>query len=94
MRCKNETTAPSSAALEQFPAPEDVPFYPCIDNYMIAYLNQPAVQSALHVQPTDWYMYGRILYLNETALVMPLYQQFQQETDWVCAALRVAATAA
>lgn len=65
-----------------FPTSANVTFYPCIDNYMTVYLNQPSVQQALHVNPTTWDMYGAITYLNESALIMPLYQRFISETDW------------
>ena len=69
-------------ARNNFPTAMNVTFYPCIDNFMTSYLNQPSVQQALHVKPTTWDMYGKILYLNESALVMPLYQRFISETDW------------
>merc|ERR1719282_1157311 len=68
--------------MNNFPTASNVTFYPCIDNYMTVYLNQPAVQQALHVNPTTWDMYGHIRYLNESALVMPLYQRFIAETNW------------
>lgn len=65
-----------------FPTSANVTFYPCIDNYMTVYLNQPDVQQAIHANPTTWDMYGQIWYRNESALIMPLYQRFLAETNW------------
>ena len=50
---------------------------------MQAYLNQPAVQAAIHVRPTNWYWLGDIEYLNEYKYsVVPLWQRFIAQTNW------------
>lgn len=64
-------------------ASSGVTFYPCIDNYMQDYLNQPEVQEAIHVMPTEWVYEGGIVYLNEyVQSVIPLWQRFITDTDW------------
>lgn len=63
--------------------PDNTTFYPCIDDYMTSYLNQPSVQSAIHVNPTNWQYIGKIEYLFEYKFsVVPLWQRFISETDW------------
>ena len=63
--------------------PDNTTFYPCIDNYMTSYLNQASVQSALHVQPTNWNWLGKIAYIHEYKYsVVPLWQRFINETNW------------
>jgi len=49
---------------------------------MTVYLNQPSVQSAIHARPTNWQWVGNIIYRNETANMIPLWQRFINETNW------------
>jgi len=64
--------------------PDNTTFYPCIDDYMTSYLNQPSVQQAIHVNPTAWsYISDQMVYLREFKYsVVPLWQRFIDETDW------------
>jgi len=52
---------------------------PCIDNHIISYMNQPAVQQALHAHPRTWSECSNSVHYNFTDLeisVIPLYQYF------------------
>lgn len=40
-----------------------VPFNPCLENYMVPYLNQPSVQAVLGVRPTKWAMVPFLAFL-------------------------------
>eukprot|EP00339_Tiarina_fusa_P010167 CAMPEP_0117023382 /NCGR_PEP_ID=MMETSP0472-20121206/17459_1 /TAXON_ID=693140 ORGANISM="Tiarina fusus, Strain LIS" /NCGR_SAMPLE_ID=MMETSP0472 /ASSEMBLY_ACC=CAM_ASM_000603 /LENGTH=461 /DNA_ID=CAMNT_0004729489 /DNA_START=18 /DNA_END=1403 /DNA_ORIENTATION=+ len=63
--------------------PDNTTFYPCIDDYMTAYLNQPAVQQAIHVNPTNWAYIGKIAYIHEYKYsVVPLWERFISQTSW------------
>jgi len=60
----------------------DDDFDECLDNYIIAYLNQPDVQSAIHVKSTNWKEIGNIIYPNTTDNMIPYFEFFIANTDW------------
>jgi serine carboxypeptidase-like clade 2 len=61
-----------------------VPFDPCLEDYMVPYLNQPSVQLVLGVRPTKWAMVGNINYSRASELLYTedLYKKFATQTDW------------
>jgi len=61
----------------------DIPFYPCIRNYMTTYLNMQSVQKAIHVNPTNWsWISGEINYTNTSQIIIPYFERFISETTW------------
>jgi len=63
------------------PYPQDG-FQPCLENWMVPYLNQPSVQAALGVLPTKWALFGNITYGSELEFMIPLFQKFINQTNW------------
>jgi len=61
---------------------DSLPFYPCIRDFMSSYLNNPTVQTAIHVNPTKWAWIGNISYPNTSAIMVPYFQRFISQTDW------------
>jgi serine carboxypeptidase-like clade 2 len=57
-------------------------FDPCIDNYLIAYLNLPEVQQAIGARPTHWQLFGNITYQDPNEFMMHYYEKFVRETNW------------
>jgi len=53
----------------------------CIGNWVTDYLNQPSVQSALHVNPTVWSQCGGPPYQFGQESIIPYYQDFLANTD-------------
>jgi len=47
----------------------DDDFDECLDNYILQYLNQPDVQTALHVKSMNWKEIGNIIY-SQTPLII------------------------
>eukprot|EP01105_Mastigella_eilhardi_P026981 TRINITY_DN805_c0_g1_i1.p1 TRINITY_DN805_c0_g1~~TRINITY_DN805_c0_g1_i1.p1 ORF type:complete len:484 (-),score=74.87 TRINITY_DN805_c0_g1_i1:10-1461(-) len=59
--------------------PGSVDYDPCTINYVNAYMNIPAVQTAIHVKPTQWSWFSSVLKYNpldEFGNVVPLYDMF------------------
>eukprot|EP00727_Mastigamoeba_balamuthi_P007090 m51a1_g3000 putative serine carboxypeptidase-like 40-like (469) ;mRNA; f:771932-773490 len=51
---------------------------PCIFNYVVAYLNEPDVQKAVHAQPTKWAPFSPIVNYSDVDMhadMVPVYQQ-------------------
>lgn len=52
-------------------------FSPCVENYLVTYLNLPAVQTAIHARPMKWNWLSDILtYGARYDSMVPLYQRF------------------
>ena len=62
---------------------KDVPTVdPCSDNVLTSFLNEAAVQTALHVTPTSWQECGGVDYDFNPKGVTDLYQNFMNNTNW------------
>jgi len=67
-------------------AEKSLPYEPCIDSYVTAYLNQPSVRKSIHALETDyqWTQCSGIInynYSDVEASVIPLYQEFVRAAD-------------
>lgn len=54
---------------------------PCLQGYLSPYLNDPAVQKAIHARPTRWGACGGVDYSYESVLsnAIPIYQELAQQ---------------
>jgi hypothetical protein len=59
-------------------------FRPCLQNYMVNYMNLPSVQLAIHALPTKWNWISSIMqYGPRYDTMVPLYQRFFRDApDW------------
>jgi serine carboxypeptidase-like clade 2 len=59
-------------------------YRPCVQNYLVEYMNVPLVQQAIHVLPTKWNWISSILqYGPRSDTMVPLYQRFFRDApDW------------
>jgi len=55
---------------------------PCIDDYLTNFLNQAAVQNAIHAKSTSWGECGGVNYNFSSNSMVPLYQLFTSKTDY------------
>jgi len=62
--------------------PHDVPYVPCIDNYLTDYLNQETVQNAIHAKSMQWNMFSnKITYWPTNAFMNDYWKNFTTTTN-------------
>ena len=62
----------------------DFGFDPCLEEYVVSYLNQVEVQKAIHIPnaPVKWTPGGGIHYGDESEIITPYFEKFFKETEW------------
>lgn len=60
----------------------DVPYEPCVDNFITSYLNQPDVQAALHAPSRTWAECGGVHYGSELDDTVVVFERLVAETNW------------